>query len=114
MGHWEGNTLVVDTINFHPEQLTVNTTQMHITEKFTRVAADRILYQFRVEDPGAYTEAWGGEYEFHKARGMQYEYACHEGNYAMEGILSGARQDEAKALASGKPVAQASAPAGEQ
>jgi len=97
VGHWEGDTLVVDTINFHPEQLGLNSNQLHLVERFTRVGPDRILYQFRVEDPGAYTAPWGGEYEFHTAKGPQYEYACHEGNHAMTGILAGARQEEAKA-----------------
>ncbi len=107
VGHWEGDTLVVDTINFHPHQLVANSDRMHLVERFTRVAADGILYQFRVEDPGAYTQPWGGEYILHTSKGPQYEYACHEGNYAMEGILAGARQAEAEAKASGKPLAQA-------
>ena len=105
VGRWEGDTLVVDTINFHPHQLVANSDKLHLVERFTRVAPDRILYQFRVEDPGAYTQPWEGEYELHTSKGPQYEYACHEGNYAMEGILAGARQDEAKAA--GRPVAQA-------
>ncbi len=95
IGRWEGDTLVVDTIDFHPDQLAYNSDKLHLVERFTRVGPDRIRYQFRVEDPGAYTEAWGGEYEFSKASGPQYEYACHEGNYALAGILAGARQDEA-------------------
>ncbi len=95
VGHWEGDTLVVDTIDFHPDQLAYNSDKLHLVERFTRVGPDRIRYQFRVEDPGAYTEAWGGEYELTKAKGPQYEYACHEGNYALAGILAGARQDEA-------------------
>jgi hypothetical protein len=106
VGHWEGETLVADTVGFHPEQLEYNSPALHLTERFTRVGPDRILYQFKVEDPGAYTQAWGGEYEFHTAKGLQYEYACHEGNYALEGILSGARQDEARAKATGQPVAK--------
>lgn len=106
VGHWEGETLVVDTVHFHPLQLALNSDKLHLVERFTRVAPDRILYQFRVEDPGAYTEPWGGEYEFHTAKGLQYEYACHEGNHAMTGILSGARQEEAKA-ANQAPIQQA-------
>jgi hypothetical protein len=107
IGHWEGETLVVDTINFHPEQLTANTDKLHLVERFTRVAPDRILYQFRVEDPGAYTQPWSGEYELKASKGRQYEYACHEGNYALEGILAGARHDEAEAKRTGKPLVQA-------
>ncbi len=97
IGHWEGDTLVVDTVHFHPAQLTYNTPALHLTERFTRVGADRLLYQFKVEDPGVYTQPWSGEYEFVTAKGLPYEYACHEGNYAMTGILEGARAEEAKA-----------------
>ena len=94
VGHWEGDTLVVDTINFHPEQLAFNSNKLHLVERFTRVGPDRILYQFKVEDPGAYSAPWGGEYEFTTSKGPQYEYACHEGNYGLLGILQGARADE--------------------
>jgi hypothetical protein len=110
VGHWEGDTLVVDTINFHPEQLTYNSDKLHLVERFTRVGPDRILYQFKVEDPAAYTAAWGGEYEFTTAKGPQYEYACHEGNYALSSILSGARADE---KAGKKSVASAATGGGE-
>ena len=99
VGRWEGDTLVVDTVNFQPEQLRYNSPALHLTERFTRVAPDRVLYQFKVEDPGVYTQPWGGEYEFTTAKGLQYEYACHEGNYAMRGILEGARADERAAAA---------------
>ncbi len=61
----------MDTVHFHPEQLEYNSPALHLTERFTRVGPDRILYQFKVEDPGAYTQPWGGEYEFHTARGPQ-------------------------------------------
>jgi hypothetical protein len=94
IGKWEGDTLVVDTINFHPEQLAYNSDKLHLIERFTRVGANRLLYQFRIEDPEAYLEPWGGEYEFKTSAGPQYEYACHEGNHGLEGILRGARADE--------------------
>jgi hypothetical protein len=94
VGHWEGDTLVVDTVGFHPLQLVNNSDKLHLVERFTRVGPDRILYQFKVEDPGAYTAAWGGEYEFTTAKSPQYEYACHEGNYGLLGILEGARAEE--------------------
>jgi hypothetical protein len=106
VGHWEGDTLVVDTNHYHPHQLEYNTPALHVTERFTRVGPDRILYQFKVEDPGVYTQPWSGEYEFHTSKGPQYEYACHEGNHAMDNILGGARREEA--LAAGKPVSQVS------
>ncbi|OYX31006.1 MAG: hypothetical protein B7Y99_10965 [Caulobacterales bacterium 32-69-10] len=105
VGHWEGDTLVVDTINFHPTQLAYNTPALHLVERFTRVGEGRLLYQFRVEDPGVYSQPWSGEYEFTTAKGLQYEYACHEGNYAMAGILEGARAEE---RAAGKGVARVS------
>jgi len=107
VGHWEGDTLVVDTINFHPEQLAYNSPQLHLVERFTRVAPDRVLYQFRVEDPGAYTQPWGGEYEFKSSDGPQYEYACHEGNHGLLGILAGARAQEKE-----RQQAAAAAPGG--
>jgi hypothetical protein len=68
-----------------------------VTERFTRIAADELLYQFKVEDPVHYTTAWSGEYSFKPGSGSIFEYACHEGNYAMEGILGGARLAEAAA-----------------
>jgi hypothetical protein len=98
IGHYEGDTLVVETTNFHPEQLARNSPQMKLLERFTRKDKTHILYQFRIEDPEAYTEPWGGEYEFYITPGPQYEYACHEGNYGLEGILSGARAQEKSPL----------------
>ena len=70
-----------------------------MTERFTRVGPDRLLYKFTVEDPTVWDAPWGGEYEFTPLNGAIYEYACHEGNYALEGILAGARADEAAAVA---------------
>jgi len=111
IGWWDGDTLVVETINYHPAQnLRGATPKVKVTERFTRVAADRLLYQFKVEDPGVWAEPWGGEYEFSKS-GPVYEYACHEGNYGLAGILAGARHVEqeakAKAAAAGTPKAAA-------
>ena len=76
-----------------------------LTEKFTRVAPDRVLYQFTAEDPTVWSEAWSGEYEFGRATGEVYEYACHEGNYGLQNILAGARMEERDAAA--KPAGQA-------
>jgi hypothetical protein len=70
---------------------------LKITERFSRAGIDRVLYQFKVEDPTVWTQAWGGEYEFSKAGGRIYEYACHEGNYGLQDILAGARAEEAAA-----------------
>ena len=110
IGHYEGPTLVVETTNFPKAQaMRGSWRNLKVTEKFTRVAADRILYQFKVEDPTNWDQPWGGEYEFGKAKGMVYEYACHEGNYGLEGILAGARDEEKQArdAAGKKPVADA-------
>ena len=98
---WDGDTLVAETKNVNPVQegrtLTPVSSQGTVTERFTRIAKDELLYQFRVEDPVHYTQAWSGEYSFRPAKGQIYEYACHEGNYAMQGILRGARLQEAAA-----------------
>jgi hypothetical protein len=102
---WEGDTLVVETINYHPNQNFRGASEdLKVTEKFTRVGPDRLLYQFRVEDPKTWSQPWGGEYEFAKAVGL-YEYACHEGNYGLEGILAGARQEERNAASGGRDTA---------
>ena len=108
VGWWEGDTLVVETTNFNPgERLRpgIPTTyyvseNAKVTERFTRVAAGQILYEFKVEDPTVYTAAWRGEMPLNSTKGPVYEYACHEGNYALPGILRGARVTEA----SGKKV----------
>jgi hypothetical protein len=95
IGWWDGDTLVIETTNFHPEQtLRGASDHLKVTERLTRIAPDRIHYAFWVEDPTAFSEPWGGEYEFSRARGQVYEYACHEGNYGLVGILSGARAEE--------------------
>ena len=96
IGHYEGDTLVVETINFNPKQQSVRgaDANLKVTERFTRVGKTRLLYQFKVEDPTVWDQPWGGEYEFLPASGSVYEYACHEGNYGLENILAGAREEE--------------------
>jgi len=102
IGYYEGDTLVVETTNFHPQQSLrsslehrfYGSTQMLVTERFTRVADDVILYQFTVEDPENYTQSWSGELPMNLTDDDVYEYACHEGNYALPGILAGARRAE--------------------
>ena len=102
VGYWDKNTLVVETINFHPQQsfrfaikhsLYLPQTAK-VTERFTRTGQERILYEFTVEDSGAYTQPWAAEIPFRKTDNSMYEYACHEGNYALPGILAGARREE--------------------
>jgi hypothetical protein len=97
IGWYEGDSLVVETTSFHPAQTFYNASdQLKVTERFTRVADNRLLYQFTVEDPKVWDKPWGGEYEFWASAGV-YEYACHEGNYGLHGILSGARAADSKA-----------------
>jgi hypothetical protein len=98
IGHWEGDTLVVETINYNPNQnLMGGSADMIVRERFTRVGPQRLRYEFRVEDPATWATPWGGEYEFAPAKGPLFEYACHEGNYALPDILSGARAAEREA-----------------
>ena len=94
---WEGDALVVETTNIHPQQSLGGvppSEHMKVTERFTRVDEETILYEFTVEDPTMYTQAWGGEIPIKKLHALLYEYACHEGNYGMTGVLSGARYQE--------------------
>ncbi len=92
IGWYEGDTLVVETINFHPQQEFYGASDdVKVTERFTRVADNRLHYQFTIEDPLVWDKPWGGEYEFWASEGI-YEYACHEGNYGMYGILAGGRE----------------------
>jgi hypothetical protein len=103
IGHWEGETLVVETTNMPQAQAYNGSWQnLKIVERFTRVADQRLRYQFTIEDPTIWEKPWGGEYEFSPLKGSMYEYACHEGNYALEGILAGERQAEANARAAAK------------
>jgi hypothetical protein len=98
IGHFEGNTLVVETTNF-PERdgFLGSWKNLKVTERFTRVSPTRLNYQFQVEDPDTWAKPWGGEYDFAPMHGIVYEYACHEGNYALPSILAGARREEKEA-----------------
>jgi hypothetical protein len=94
IGWWDKDTLVVETTSFMPGQnLRGGDENLKVTERFTRVAPDRLHYAFKVEDPTVWAQAWGGEYEF-GATSQIYEYACHEGNYGLENILAGARAED--------------------
>jgi hypothetical protein len=106
IGRYEGDTLVVETTNFPRSQgFQGSWENLKVTERFRRVAEDRVLYQFSVEDPATWDKPWGGEYEFGALGGSVYEYACHEGNYALPGILAGAREEERAAASAGRAVA---------
>ncbi|MFK7865290.1 MAG: hypothetical protein AB8B95_13810 [Pseudohongiellaceae bacterium] len=98
VAHWEGDTLVVETVNLHPQQAPRNVAalskQGKIIERFSRYSAEQILYEFEVTDPVYYTQTWRGEMAFNATETKPYEYACHEGNYGLPGILGGARRLE--------------------
>jgi hypothetical protein len=102
-GRWEGDTLVVETTNFHPDGnymgglFRQSDENLHLTERFTRVAEDTLRYEFTVNDPTVWTTPWTAAIYWKKAKGELYEYACHEGNYSARGMLSGARADEVSA-----------------
>ena len=94
-GHWEGDTLVVETTNFHPLQVFRGASEnLKVIERFTRTDADTILYRFTIDDPTTFTKPWSGEVPMRATNEMIYEYACHEGNYAMSNVLSGERAQE--------------------
>ena len=98
IGHWEGDTLVVDTTNFNDTPALPNASRnLHVVERFTRIDKDTLLYRFTVEDPTVWTAPWTGEYIWPASDDRVYEYACHEGNYSFMGIMRGARQLEAEA-----------------
>ena len=105
-GHWEGNTLVVETTNFRRDAGAVyqnaNPETFKITERFTRVDARTLRYQFTVEDSQTWTRPWTAEYAWPATNDLMYEYACQEGNYALGNILRGARLKEADDAAAKK------------
>jgi hypothetical protein len=101
-GHWEGDTLVIDTSNFTPlTRFRGSDENLHLIERFTLTDPDTLLYRFTVDDPTAFTKPWTGEIPMVRAEGPLYEYACNEGNTGMNGILSSARTDEKKAVHDG-------------
>ena len=101
---WEGDSLIITTKHFNKGQ-DCRASMFHwfcmsqnavIVERFTRIKENEILYEFEVNDPESFTDVWRGELPLRAAKGPIYEYACHEGNYGMANILSGARQQEEK------------------
>jgi hypothetical protein len=95
VGWYEGDTLVVETRNPHPSQRAMISDQGKLTERFSRWNDKQILYSFEVDDPSLYSQTWKGEMALNASEPL-YEYACHEGNYAMAGILAGARELESQ------------------
>ena len=101
-GYWEGDTLVVETIGFIRETSFMRggaSADLHLTERFTRVSPQVMLYEATIDDPTTWTRPWKYEVPMQWNPDPLYEYACHEGNYAMEVILAGARAEEAEAAA---------------
>lgn len=100
-GWYEDGWLVVETININPQQIAESSVPITadgvITERFMRYSDTEIVYQFTVDDDNLYSQPWTAELSYHATKGPMYEYACHEGNYAMPGILAGARRAEAEA-----------------
>jgi hypothetical protein len=95
VGHWEGNTLVIDTTNFtNQTNYRGSGEKLHLVERFTRTADDTMIYQFTVEDPETWAKPWTAEVPWTKTKGPVYEYACHEGNTMISTILHGARVEE--------------------
>ncbi|HJN46927.1 MAG: hypothetical protein QGI10_10045 [Vicinamibacterales bacterium] len=101
-GHWNGNTLVVETTDFTDRTGSFSTSfvswgsaeTLHLVERFTRVDADTVMYEFTVEDPATWTMPFTGQFPLNRSDAPLYEYACHEGNYGMFNMLSGARAEE--------------------
>jgi len=100
VGHWEGDTLVVDTTNFNDKTRFRNSTEnLHVVERFTRLDNQTLLYRFTVEDPDTWDRPWTGEYTWPATNAHIYEYACHEANYALGDILRGARERDKESAA---------------
>jgi len=100
-GRWDGDTLVVETTNFHPNgnpmggYSVLSDENLHLIERFRRTAADTIEYTFTVDNPTMWTKSWTAVINWKRSRGEEYEYACHEGNYSLRGMLSAMRAAEA-------------------
>jgi hypothetical protein len=99
-GRWEGDTLVVETTNFHPNgnpfggYFTLSDQNLRLIERFRRIAADTLEYTFTVDDPSMWTRPWTAVINWKPSKGDVLEYACHEGNYSLPNILAGARAAE--------------------
>ena len=106
MGRWEGETLVIETTNFRGSDQSrfgvqydgMSDENLRVTERFTRTGPNTITYRATVVDATVYTQPWTVEFPMEKSESRVFEYACHEGNYGLVGILSGARAKEKAAL----------------
>jgi hypothetical protein len=105
VGRWEGDTLVIETTNTHPQESTrvyygqsfYISKDARIIERLTRISDTQLLYRFEVDDPTIYSQTWRAEMVFNASAAPSYEYACHEGNYSMPGILAAGRKEEREA-----------------
>ena len=98
---WEGDTLVVETTNYKPKSfMSISSDQLHVVERFSRTGPEILKYEITIDDPGTWTKPWSLMIPLRRASHPLYEYACHEGNYGLAGILAGARAEE-QASASG-------------
>ena len=109
VGHWEGDTLVVETVHFRDSpSFSQGSRNMKVTERFSRIDGETLLYEFTVDDPTIWTRPWSGRLPWPAVEDRVYEYACHEGNYSFGGILRGARQLEREAREAKAPGARGS------
>jgi hypothetical protein len=96
IGRWDGDALVVDTTNFTDKtRFRGSSPDLHVIERFTRTGPSTLLYRFTIDDPKTWAKPWTAEYTWPATTEHMYEYACHEGNYALGNILRGARMKEA-------------------
>ncbi len=108
-GHWEGETLVVDSVNFKDQGTGTlllpvpMDDHLHLVERFTLLDANTLLYQYTVDDPTIWVHPWSGQLYMNRSPDQIYEYACHEGNYAMPAILAGARREEKAEASKDRP-----------
>jgi hypothetical protein len=100
-GHWEGDTLVVDTTNYKPRSfMSISSEKLHVTERWSRTGPEVLKYEITIDDPGTWTKPWSLMIPLRRSSLPLLEYACHEGNYGMAGILAGARAEEKRAAES--------------
>jgi hypothetical protein len=94
-GHWEGDTLVVETRNYKPKSfMSISSEQLQVVERFTRTGPETLQYEITINDPGTWTKPWSLMIPLKRTSGPLWEYACHEGNIGLAGILAGARAEE--------------------
>jgi len=97
-GHWEGDTLVVDSTNYKPKSfMSASSEKLHVIERFSRTGPESLKYEISIDDPGTWTKPWSLMIPLKQSANPIYEYACHEGNVGLAGILAGARAEEAAA-----------------